>query len=169
MKFADLTEAERQRLATCFHESAHAVAVLLAGGRVGVAEVYDAERDGKHGQCTYDDVTADAERAVIYAGAFAEVRHRYGAHPPLAEIRAVLAGTCDHAELTASGGGLAREVEPTLETVWPAVCSLAASLFRDGRADHDGVLAALGATSDDDLPMIRSLIKAKVWTPPTAA
>lgn len=163
-----LTTAERARLATAFHEAGHAVAVVLAGGRIGVTEVYDAARDGHFGRTTHADLPADAERAITYSGPYAEARYLHGPHPTVTEIRAALVDTCDHAELTSVGGGLPREVEPTLDAVWPAVRSLAADLFRDGHAEHRDVLAALGATSDADMPLVTSLIKSKLWTAPAA-
>lgn len=165
MNLNDLTPAERERIATAMHEAGHAIAVVLAGGRVGLAEVYDTERDGRVGHTTHTGLPPDAERAATYAGPYAEVRWRFGRNPAITDIRAALSGTCDHAALFASGGGLPREVEPTLDAVWPAVRELAAVLFSTGRADHDAVLAALGAASEDDLPMIKSLIKAKTWEP----
>lgn len=165
MKFSDLTEAERGRLAVAFHEAGHAIAAVLAGGHI--AEVVLTGDPETPGRCTYSGVSADAERGVTYAGAFAEVRHHHGPYPPLVEIRAALSGTCDGEALTATGG-LAREVEPLLSAVWPAVRTLAADLFRDGRAGHDAVLAALGAASDADMPLITSLIKSKLWTAPAA-
>ncbi|MBF6161054.1 hypothetical protein [Nocardia cyriacigeorgica] len=165
MKLNDLTPAERERIATAMHEAGHAVAVVLAGGHVGLAEVYDTERNGRVGHTTHTGLSPDAERAVTYAGPYAEARWQFGPRPRIDQVRAALSGTCDHAELTAAGGGLPREVEPTIEVVWPAIKALGADLFRDGRADHDAVLAALGAASEDDLPMIRSLIKSKTWEP----
>lgn len=165
MKFSDLTEAERQRIGVAFHEAGHAVAAVLSGARVARCVLTDDPETP--GLTEYDYLPPYAERAVTYAGAFAEVRHRRGPYPPLAEIRAALAGTCDGEELTASGG-LAREVEPMLSAVWPAVRSLAADLFRDGKAGHDAVLAALGAASDADMPLVTSLVKAKMWTAPAA-
>ncbi|WP_280451294.1 hypothetical protein [Nocardia cyriacigeorgica] len=61
----------------------------------------------------------------------------HGSHPVFADIQAALAGSCDGEELTELGGGLACEIESTLEAVWPASRSLAASPFRDGgRSTH---------------------------------
>ena len=162
-----LTTAERERIELAMHEAAHAVAGVLHGGRVEVAEVFDRERNGEHGRVTFTGLPADAERATAYAGPWGQARWRSGPRPTIDQVRAVLAstGSCDHAALIASGGGLPREVEPMLEVVWPAVRELAAVLFSTGRAGHDAVLAALGAVSENDLPMIKSLIKSKTWEP----
>jgi len=167
MKLNDLTPAERERIATAMHEAGHAVAIVLAGGRVGLAEVYDTERDGRVGYTTHTGLSAEDERGVIYAGPYAETRWKFGRNPAITEIRAALAGTCDHAELITDGGGLPREVEPALDAVWPAIKALGADLFRDGRAGHDAALAALGAQSDADMPRIRSLIEARLWAAPS--
>ena len=162
-----LTEAERERIALCHHEASHAIAGVLHGGRVEVAEVFDRERNGEHGRVTFTGLPADAEPVTAYSGPWGQARYLHGPHPAVADIRAVLAstGSCDHATLIASGGGLVREVEPLLETCWPAVASLAGDLYLHGRANHDAVLAALGAASEEDLPMIKSLIKSKTWEP----
>lgn len=162
-----LTEAERERAATAHHEAAHAIAAVLHSARVDSVEVYAAPRGDDHGRVTFAH-GPDDRRATTYAGPWAEARYLHGPRPAVAAIRAALSGTCDGEELAELGGGLTREVEPTLEVVWPAVRSLAAALFRDGRAGHDAVLAALGAASDDDMPMIRSLVKTKAWSGPAA-
>jgi len=167
VKLSDLTPAERERVAVAFHEAGHAVAGVLAGGRVEVAEVYATVHNGEHGRVTLTGLPADGERATAYSGPWGQARWKFGPRPRIDQVRAVLAstGSCDHAALIAAGGGLPREVEPMLEVVWPAVRELAAVLFRDGRAGHDAVLAALGAASDADIPLIKSMVKAKVWTP----
>ncbi|QNG19348.1 hypothetical protein G4H71_18315 [Rhodococcus triatomae] len=160
MQFA---ETERERIAVAFHEAGHAVAGALSGARIVCCVLTD--DPAAPGRTEYAELPEHAETGGNLRRPFAEARHS----PALADIGAALSGTCDGDELAELGGGLARDIEPLLSAAWPAVRALAADLFRDGHAGHGDVLRALGATSDDDLPIIRSLIKAKVWTPPTAA
>lgn len=92
-----LTEAGRDRAGAAFHEAGHAVAVVLAGGRIAKAELYDS--GDTPGSCTHVDLPDHAEASVAYAGRWCEARARYGPEPRLDEIEAVIAANrSDHDE-----------------------------------------------------------------------
>lgn len=170
MHLTDLTETERDRIATAFHEAGHAVVAVLAGGNVEEAVVYDKPREGLRGYTVHYDVPEHAERALTYSGPFCEARYMSGPHPSHRQIRDALRGTCDGDDLTAAAAGLPRHIEPTLNTAWRSVCALAAELYSRGRVEHADVLAALGVPADDSgagLALVASMIKAGMPPTPT--
>lgn len=157
LTLADLTDAERTRIATAFHEAGHAVAAVLAGGRLDHARLLDA--GDLAGRTAYSGVSAFDAPGVAYAGPWAEARWRAGRTPDLTAVYAAIeTHTGDREALTAAGGGpLPRGIESTLERCWPAVAALAAELWA-GPIRHGDVLAALGVQADPEvgLAMIRS-------------
>lgn len=150
MKLSEIDRAERARtrVLTARHEAGHAVAAVMFGARIDVVELLD-DTD-RRGKCTYiGDLTAAADAAVAYAGPWVAARSLYGPMPSHREIRSVLDGTCDHESLIASGVPLPRDVEPLLETCWPAIRAVTQHLIRHDRADHAVVCAALGIPEVD--------------------
>ncbi|OLT32202.1 hypothetical protein BJF84_03565 [Rhodococcus sp. CUA-806] len=65
-----------------------------------------------------------------------------------------------------SDAGLPREIENTLEGVWPAITALAKRLYVDGKVGHDAVLAALGMNGDGQHDnSVRASIRFGDWSP----
>ncbi|MGB3373011.1 MAG: M50 family metallopeptidase [Rhodococcus sp. (in: high G+C Gram-positive bacteria)] len=150
------TVADRERLATAFHEAAHGVMVVLAGGTV--LELKLTEDPQVPGWCSYEGAPEAADRAITYSGPWAAARWWHGPLPSLQAIRASLAdNVCDREELSVSADGLPREVESTLEVCWPAIKTVAKNLFVRGTLGHGDVEDALGLGGDDDA-LSRSMI-----------
>ncbi len=160
---------ERARIELCWHESSHAVAGVILGGRLKAATITDGERKGgvagmPSGSTSF--ATLPGRHAeVAYAGVWGQAWARAGRRRPgRRELFAVLESTgCrDREVLTAAGGPDAGEsVVPILETCWAAVTTLAVKLFNTGTIAEADVLAALSLSADPgtrslELSMIRS-------------
>ncbi|EHK82145.1 M50 family metallopeptidase [Rhodococcus pyridinivorans] len=141
--------------AAAIHEASHAVAAVLAGGRI--TDLALTPHDPDHmGRCTYDgQLSAAAEAQITFAGAVGEARWTYGKMPSIREVRSVLDGHCaadgtgDLDKLTASGEPLPFEVGRLIETTWPAIQTIARHLVAHDHADHATVCAALGVPETD--------------------
>ncbi|QXF79748.1 hypothetical protein HBA53_00470 [Rhodococcus pyridinivorans] len=141
--------------AAAIHEASHAVAAVLAGGRI--TDLALTPHDPDHlGCCTYDgQLSAAAESQITLAGPYGEARHTYGARPSVRSIRSVLDGNCaadgtgDYDHLIASGEPLPFEVGRLIETTWPAIQTIARHLVAHDHADHATVCAALGVPETD--------------------
>lgn len=160
MTAADLrgtaSDDELEELRRCFHEAGHAVAATLYGGAIHRAVVLRpgslAASGASHGGFTTFAANPEHRRAeVTYAGPYAEARWTAGPHPAPATLRASLC--VNHQDdaalrraLAFGTGGTGSVVVPLIERCWPAVVTLARTLFRDGEATHDEALAALGIT-----------------------
>ena len=102
------------------------------------------------------------EPEVAYSGVWAQARWRAGRRPSQREVYGVLDGTGrkDCAVLSAAGGAAAGVgIVPLLGRCWPAICEVAAKLWRDSEARHNDICAALGITAKDnghELALIRS-------------
>lgn len=158
-----LTEADRARLATAFHEAGHAVAAVALGGRIDFATI------DEHPRTEFDTLPAGTDAAITYAGPWAEARWLARRHPSPAEIRRVLtANASDDRALCAAGGfHTGAVVVPLLERCWPAVNAVTARLYFDGRIDHATVCAALGL-SDDGGPRSVELLMIQSGSAPNA-
>lgn len=146
MKLSDLTTEERDRISAAMHECGHAVAAVLAGGRIESVQLHTGDT---RGSCTTVDLPASSDAAVTYAGPWCEARWRHGPDPDLSEVRAVLAGSTDERELSLSADGLPRAIERDLEVCWRAVAQLASALWADRTLTHAQVCAALGLPEVD--------------------
>ncbi|MGW0048363.1 M50 family metallopeptidase [Nocardia cyriacigeorgica] len=159
-----LTDAERDRAATAFHEVGHAVAAVLAGARI-TEVVLNADGDGR---CETVDLPDYADARVAVAGAWAATRWRTGAVPDRRDVRDELATQpADFSMVAAAPGTDPYAVGRDLETVWPAVRTLAADLYAFGRLRHRQVTEALG------LPLwgveyspVAAGIRSGFWAPP---
>jgi hypothetical protein len=165
---ADLTPAERDRIALAIHVSGHAIAGTLLGGELSRAVVGRSRVTGLQGLTSFDDLAEWRWAAVAYAGPWAQARWNAGRRPTLADLYSTLhAAGCaardsDAAVLNRNGGTAAgAEVVPLLQRAWPAVTRLAAQLYRTGEVFPSDVVAALrlsrdAATRAIELSMIRS-------------
>lgn len=133
-----------EKAITSFHEAAHAVAVLLAGGQVQKVEVYqfneEQERNGNRAGACWPTYPKDAhpDRALVaaagpWAAAFATDRNWKQILRHHDEDAAVV-GDFELSEANVR----------TLKAAWPAIRSLAEKLMVDGIAHHSDVCAALG-------------------------
>jgi hypothetical protein len=142
------------------HESSHAVAGALLGGRVRSAVLTDSRVWGVDGLTTFDEVPLGSSPAIAYAGPWGEARWLDGRRPSQRTLSALMRGSGhgDHKAICAAAAATdvygygntsaesRRTVPPLLERAWPAVINLATTIHRDGEATHDDVLAALGIT-----------------------
>lgn len=139
------TPADSERVTVAYHEAGHAVAAVLAGGKVHQAVLGDTP------QIQHDDVPEHHCPGVTYAGPWAEARWIAGRYPTSRQLHRVLAGTVDHKELCAAGGPAAATaggLVTLLERCWPAVTTVARKLFVTGQVDHADVTAALGLSDE---------------------
>ncbi|SON63383.1 hypothetical protein MSIMFI_04913 [Mycobacterium simulans] len=144
-----LTEAgpdERQRFASALHESGHAVACCVLGGRVHKAVIDDGRP-----RTEYNSLPEDIKARTTYAGPWCEARGlaRLGGRRVhnLHDMGQALPTTCvDWQALVAAGGPAAGlGVVPLMEQrCWPAVLAVAGTLFTTGQVGHAEVCAALG-------------------------
>lgn len=160
MKRSDLTETERARISASFHEAGHAVAAVLAGGRLTEVKL-NASGDSL-GACTYEGLTVEGDHAVTYAGPWCEARWTHGPGLQLADIRSVIrSNPSDGDELALAASALPRHTERDLETCWPAITTLAKALYFDGTLTHAAVTAALGLPeSGGERSMAANMIRA---------
>jgi hypothetical protein len=165
---ADLTDAERDRVAVAFHESGHSVAGVALGGTLHTAVVSAGARSRARGHTAFRELPDAHNAAMTFAGPWAHARWIAGQRPTSAHLWRVMEG-CDRSDgrgdyqlLCASVGGIAGApavVEPLLERCWPAVVKVAQQLFRTGEIFHEDVCAALEIPPDDNghhLALIRS-------------
>lgn len=168
LTLADLSAADRERIAVCFHEAGHAVASVALGGAVTMAVVGPNGSGGAMGEVQHNHVPVGAMSAITYAGPWAQARWLAGRRPTQRDLYAVLDGHgCrDYAALQASGDTAeASRIVPLLERCWPAITTLAVKTLYHPRkaclARNADVLAALGITDgggpgSHQLAMIRS-------------
>lgn len=98
MRFASLRESDRVLYARAVHEAAHGLAIVVLGGTLHSAEVFDTPRNGRGGE-TRPTAAMDPDRwrTVLAAGPYAEAKlYADGRTPSARLIRAVLRGPgCD--------------------------------------------------------------------------
>lgn len=141
----NMTEAEIDKLAAALHEAGHAVACAVLGGRVHQAVLGDTPHT------EYAELAAGTRAAVSFAGPWAETRWPLGRAPGPADMRRVLArNSADEKSICASVHGMAEgdHIAGLMERCYPAVKSLAKTLYFKGEASHADVCAALGLTDD---------------------
>lgn len=162
LAFEDLTDHDRVLLRAAVHESGHAVASTVLGGRVHAAVIGRGKMLGGTGHTLYDDLPDSAAPGTFYAGSWCEARWLAGRSPSMRDMVSVLARNSSDAKqlaLTAGGSLRGRAAVPVLERCWPSVITLAQKLLRDGEAIHEDVCAALQIPPDDNchhLALIRS-------------
>lgn len=151
-KFEDITDAQRELLATACHEAAHAVIAAAYGAVIDRAVVLPpGATDADHlGKVTYISMPGRAEHPTMIGGSYFHSRFLVGRKPTLAEVRAVLEsnGCKDFAALRASGVHVPdlTRYSTLFEYVSPAVVELARKLYLTGEADHADVMKVLGIT-----------------------
>ncbi|MBS4103895.1 M50 family metallopeptidase [Tsukamurella paurometabola] len=146
----------RERASMAVHESAHAVAAVLLGGHVELAQLAPEDRPDHRGLTTVseDSLSPDGRALVAHAGPWAEARFDAGRRPTQREVDRAYAssGHGDLAMITAAGGpaqlGVER-VEKVIEANWDVVLKVARQLAKDGFATHWSVTNALGLPSGD--------------------
>ncbi|MDV6308907.1 hypothetical protein R4227_16775 [Gordonia amicalis] len=160
LTWADLTPREQMGLRIAVHESSHAIAGALLGGRVRSAVLTNSRVWGVDGLTTFDEVALGSSPAIAYAGPYGEARWLQGRRPSQRTMLALMRGSGhgDHREICAAAaqadvygyGNTAAEsrrtVPPLLERAWPAVINLATTIHREGEVTHDDVCKALGIT-----------------------
>jgi hypothetical protein len=149
LTLADLTDNDRQRIRTAFHEAGHAVAATVLGGRIFRAEVCDGRTFGVLGKTVHDHVPEGWWPSIVYAGPWAEARWLAGRRPTQRDMFGVLAttGRLDDKALSASGGFTeGARVVPLLERCWPSVIAVAQKLVRDNEVRNEDVYDALHLT-----------------------
>ncbi len=160
LTWADLTPREQMGLRLAVHESSHAVAGALLGGRVRSAVLTESRVWGVDGLTTFDEVPLGSSPSIAYAGPWGEARWLEGRRPSQRTMLALMRGS-GHGDHRAICGAAAaadvygygdtaaearRTVPPLLERAWPAVINLAKTIHRNGEATHDDVCRALGIT-----------------------
>ncbi|MGQ4600879.1 M50 family metallopeptidase [Nocardia sp. R6R-6] len=161
-----LTDAERARIEMAAHECGHAVAAVLCGGRITSVNLHDS---GAGGHCQAVDLPAHAEALVAVAGPWAAARWTTGAVPSFRDVREELATQPEDFAVVAaaSPGDDPYRVGRWLETVWPAVRELSATLYRDGHLGHRQVCEALGVPLwGVETSAVAASIKSGAWSPP---
>lgn len=160
LTWADLTDREQMSLRIAVHESSHAIAGALLGGRVRSAVMTNSRVWGVDGLTTFEDIPVSTSPAIAYAGPFGEARWLEGRHPSQRTLSALMRGSGhgDHRAICAAAASAdvygygntsaeaRRTVPPLLDRAWPAVINLAKKIHVDGEATHDDVLKALGVT-----------------------
>lgn len=160
LTWADLTPQEQMSLRIAVHESSHAVAGALLGGRVRSAVLTNSRVWGVDGLTTFEEVPVSSSPAISYAGPYGEARWLEGRHPSQRTLLALMRGSGhgDHRAICAAAAAAdvygygntsaeaRRTVPPLLERAWPAVITLAHKIHVGGEATHDNVCTALGLT-----------------------
>lgn len=166
------TTIDVERVGTCVHEAGHAVAAVLLGGHIVRAVVGSGASFGARGFVTHDNVADHHDRAVAYAGPYAEARWKFGPGVQLHQVQQVLtaSGRRDNQVLWDQAGGLPRDqVEPLLNRCWSALLSVAKQLYNEGELRDVDVRAALGLSTDRQLAASQlSLIASGGMTPEQA-
>jgi hypothetical protein len=142
----------RRRVLVAVHESGHACAATLLGGRIAKAVVLDPPEGNATGKTVYQELPAQVAAPSTFAGPWAEARFLAGTRPTARQVEAVLASraVCDRDELLAGAGTafVATTVPPLLEQVWSAVIEVARVINRSGEASHHDVCSALKLDAD---------------------
>src|SRR3954470_18623590 len=81
LTWADLNPREQMGLRIAVHESSHAVAGALLGGRVRSAVLTNSRVWGVNGLTTFEEVPLSSSPLIAYAGPFGEARWLEGRHP----------------------------------------------------------------------------------------
>jgi hypothetical protein len=160
LTWADLNPRDQMSLRIAVHESSHAVAGALLGGRVRSAVMTNSRVWGVDGLTTFDEIPVGSSASIAYAGPYGEARWLEGRRPSQRTMLALMRGSGhgDHRAICAAAasadvygyGNTSAEarltVQPLLERAWPAVINLAKTIHRNGEATHDDVCKALGIT-----------------------
>ncbi|MCV7218505.1 hypothetical protein H7J51_24910 [Mycobacterium crocinum] len=162
LKWVDLTPRDQMSLRIAVHESSHAVAGALLGGRVRSAVMTNSRVWGVDGLTTFDEVPLGSSPPIAYAGPYGEARWLDGRHPSGRTLQALMRGS-GHGDHRAICGAAAaadvygygdtaaearRTLPPLLERAWPAVINLARKIHIEGEVTHDDVCKALGITDN---------------------
>ncbi|OBB32576.1 hypothetical protein A5792_02485 [Mycolicibacterium peregrinum] len=160
LTWTDLTDREQMSLRLAVHESSHAVAGALLGGRVRSAVLTNSRVWGVDGLTTFEETPLGSSPAIAYAGPYGEARWLEGRHSSRRTMLALMHGSGhgDHRAICAAAASAdvygygntsaeaRRTVQPLLERAWPAVVNLAHKIHVDGEATQDDVCKALGIT-----------------------
>lgn len=160
LTWADLTPREQMSLRLAVHESSHAVAGAMLGGRVRSAVLTNSRVWGVDGLTTFEEIPLRSSPSIAYAGPYGEARWLEGRHPSQRTLLALMRGSGhgDHRAICSAAASVdvygygntsaeaRRTVPPLLERAWPAVINLAKKVHVDGEATHDDVCKALGIT-----------------------
>lgn len=145
----DLTDADRERAATCVHEAGHAVMAVLAGTRITECTVSGAE-----GVVRFDDQSYRTRAGIGWAGPYAELLFVHGGEPsPEARADAFAAASDEDRELM--DGQMARRAESDVKFAMPAIRRLAATLYQHGSVRNLDVHLALGVRTGVDIDTVR--------------
>ena len=164
LRMADLTADERERISVAVHESGHAIACVLLGGRVIHAVVGGrGTRDWPVlGQTQHDPMpTEDLNSQVAYAGPYCQARWLAGRRPTQREMFNILDrhGRCDQSEWEGTSGGTtaARQIVPLMERCLTSVTALAVKLWQPpARIVYDeGVRAALRLSTNREVATVQ--------------
>lgn len=130
---ADLSEAERDRIAVAVHEAGHAVVGVVLGGVLHTSVVGSSKVTGLQGLTSFADLSAARDGEVSLAGPWAEAKWATGRRPTFADLDPHLSCTrhdSDAMMLTRSGGmAAALPVTALIErcwaprSPWPRSCS----------------------------------------------
>lgn len=160
LTIADLTPAEFDHAALCFHEAGHAVVGTVLGGEVSTAAVFAVDKYAKQprqGVTKFADLSTGREPAVALAGPWAEARWNIGGQrrPTLREVERVLGarGREDRRAITAGGATVSdhfAELSVLMDRCWSPVVTLAQKLHSDREIHHEDVCSALGIPINDN-------------------
>ncbi|CAN5223587.1 hypothetical protein BH11ACT6_BH11ACT6_05150 [soil metagenome] len=138
---------DRDQLAICVHEAAHAVSGTVLGAELRNAVVGEL-RDGLKGQTFFYDRPSGTDPQISYAGPYGEGKFLSGGRRPTQrEFYNILGnrGCRDRKVLVAAGGiHTGADVELIVDRCWSSVLSLAGQLHRTGEVVREDVLRALG-------------------------
>ncbi|MFG3617479.1 M50 family metallopeptidase [Nocardia sp. NPDC047654] len=150
LTLSDLTDSERNHVATCVHEAGHAVLAVLAGATV--TQCY-ARPDGD-GRAEYFGHDPQREAGIAWAGPYAEALFIYDGQPSADVLNDYLTNaSLEDAE--ALRGRRGWTVESDVRSAMPAIRRLAARLYAQGFVTNTEVRAALGVRPGMDIDMVR--------------
>ncbi|MGV9713337.1 hypothetical protein ACWDTI_22035 [Gordonia sp. NPDC003424] len=140
---ADVTPTERRMLAAALHESAHAIAGFVCG--LDVERVRLFPNNPRHaGACEFARHPGGTPPLVAYAGTVAELRWTLGCRPSAYQVSARLDTHREDRAIVASAGTFDLDhARGLVDRCWPAVTTLARSLYVHGEVGEGDVIKAL--------------------------